>query len=250
MKGTWTTLLLIVVTGSAHAEDKLSAPSAAKADGKRVVAIDVLLEPDATMTKKAVVANARLRENYPEGYTLGPEHVSHITLVHAYVHEKDLPQLEATVAKLADAAQPLKWELTATGYTHAIWSGVAITTIGVERTRALDAFQERIAKAAERVAVAGGTATAFSTTRELPKIDKEIIAYVKNFMANSSGTKYNPHVTIGVAHEDFVKQLSAEPFKKFKFKPAGVAIYQLGNFGTAQKNLWEWKRDEETRKRK
>jgi hypothetical protein len=37
-----------------------------------------------------------------------------------------------------------------------------------------------------------------------------------------------------------VKQLTLEPFEKFSFKPAGVAIYQLGNFGTAQKKLWEW----------
>jgi hypothetical protein len=101
-------------------------------------------------------------------------------------------------------------------------------------------FEENIAKAVNHEAVANGTAAAFSTTRELPKIDKEIIDYVKNFSANSTGAKYNPHVTIGVALEDFVKQLKAEPFEKFSFKPSGVAIYQLGNFGTAQRKLWEW----------
>ena len=74
----------------------------------------------------------------------------------------------------------------------------------------------------------------------MPKIDKEIIDYVGNFVAKSSGKNYNPHVTIGVAHEDFVKRLKAEPIEKFSFKPTGVAIYQLGNFGTAQKKLWEW----------
>jgi hypothetical protein len=66
------------------------------------------------------------------------------------------------------------------------------------------------------------------------------VNYVEKFVPNSSGKKYNPHVTIGVAHEDFVKRLKAEPFETFSFKPAAVAIYQLGNFGTAQKKLWEW----------
>jgi 2'-5' RNA ligase len=206
----------------------------------RVVAIDVLLEPDATMANKAEAGNARLRENYPSGYTLGKEQAPHITLVHGYLREKDLRTLEVEIAKLAQAARPLDWELTATGYTHAIWAGVAITTIGIERTRQLDNFQANVAKAVDHYRIADGTAAAFSTSRELPKIDKDIIDYVRNFATNSSGKKFNPHVTIGVAHEDFVKKMKAEPFEEFTFRPAGVAIYQLGNFGTAQKKLWEW----------
>jgi hypothetical protein len=215
--------------------------AAEKSDGNRDIAIDVVLLPDAAMNEKAVSANARLRANYPKGYTLGKEQVPHITLVQAYVREKDLPWLESTVSLLADATHPQTRELTATGYTYAIWSGVAITTISIERSQWLKQFEENVAKAGSHVAVATGEAAAFSTTRELPKIDNEIIDYVKNFAAKSSGTKYNPHVTIGVAHEDFVKRFKAEPFEKFTFKPAGVAIYQLGNFGTAQKKLWEWR---------
>jgi hypothetical protein len=55
----------------------------------------------------------------------------------------------------------------------------------------------------------------------------------------SSGDKYLPHVTVGVAPEAFVKQLKAEPYEPFTFKPDGVAVYQLGNFGTAAKKLWQ-----------
>ena len=47
-----------------------------------------------------------------------------------------------------------------------------------------------------------------------------------------------PHVTVGVADEDFVKRMKAEPFEKFTFKVDSVAI-QLGNFGTAVKMLWQ-----------
>ena len=217
-------------------------------DSDRLIAIDVLLLPDATMVAKAVAANARLRENYPEGYKLGKEQTAHITLVHSYVREKDLPTIEEQVSKLARAAQPEKWKLTATGYTSAIWSGLAITTIAVEHTRALDAFQEDITKAVGYYAVKDGTAAAFSTNAELPKIEHEIIDYVRNFAAKSSGKNYKPHVTIGVAHEDFVDKLKAPPFEEFTFKPAGMAIYQLGNFGTAQKKLWEWSESQQTSK--
>src|SRR4029079_2597424 len=40
----------------------------AKPTGDRVIAIDVLLEPDAKMAKTAVAANAQLRENYHKCY--------------------------------------------------------------------------------------------------------------------------------------------------------------------------------------
>jgi hypothetical protein len=32
----------------------------------------------------------------------------------------------------------------------------------------------------------------------------------------------------------------AEPFEPFIFSPAGAAVYQLGQFGTAAKKLKEW----------
>jgi hypothetical protein len=31
-----------------------------------------------------------------------------------------------------------------------------------------------------------------------------------------------------------------EPFEPFTFSPAGAAVYQLGQFGTAAKKLEEW----------
>lgn len=216
----------------------------------RVIAIDVLLEPGRAMVAKARAANAKLRADYPQGYTLGSEQVAHITLVHRYVHTKELPAIEAAVAKVVAAAKPLDWQLIATGYEYAIWSGVAITTIGVAPTRELSRLQEEIVRAVEPFAVTGGTAAAFCRSEELPKIDNEIVNYVEKFVPNSSGAKYNPHVTIGVAHEVVVKKLKAEPFDKFSFKPAGVAIYQLGNFGTAQKKLWEWNPREHSNKSK
>jgi hypothetical protein len=106
----------------------------ADSDADRVIAIDVLLLPDATMVEHAKEANAELRTNYPKGFTLGGDQTAHITLVHRYVHEKDLPAIEAAVAKVSEQAMPLDWELTADGYRYGIWSDVAITNIAIDRT--------------------------------------------------------------------------------------------------------------------
>jgi hypothetical protein len=210
-------------------------------DADRVLAIDVLLVPDATMTERSVALNRQVRENYPQGYTLGKMQAPHITLVHRYVREKDLPAVNAAVAKVCERARPLDWKLRATGIAHGIWAGVAITSISVDRTEQLNQLQSDIVKVVEPFAVSGGTAAAFSTNTQLPEIQNDIVKYVETFVPEASGKNYKPHVTVGVGHEDFVKRLEAKPFETFSFKPAGVATYQLGNFGTAQKKLWQWK---------
>jgi hypothetical protein len=230
--------MMTLAVGDAWSEPQ---PTSHTNSGDRVIAIDVLLLPDATMVAKAKAANALLRENYPRGYTLGKDQVAHISLVHAYVREKDLRAIEVAVAKLAEGAKPLEWELTANGYTSGAWDGLTITTIGIERTRSLDELQAGIQKIVGDHAAPNGTTAAFTKSRELPKIEPAIVAYVKNFASKSSGKNFHPHVTVGVAHEDFVERMKQRQFKPFTFKPTALAIYQLGSYGTAQKKLWEWK---------
>ena len=232
----WLSTIAVLITAFA-----LTVRSAvAESNGDRVIAIDVLLLPDATMVDHAKEENALLRTNYSAGYALGRDQTAHITLVHRYVHEKDLPEIEAAVAKVSEQASPLDWELTANGYGYGIWSNLAITNITIDRTSNLDRYEEAIVVAVEPFAAKKGTAAAFSTTKELPKVEHEIVDYVENFVPKSSGANFSPHVTIGVAHEDFVLSIKEKPFDTFRFKAAGVAIYQLGNFGTAQKKLWQW----------
>src|SRR4051794_35780659 len=156
--------LIPVVVALAHCA--LYSGANAKPEDDRVIAIDVLLLPDPTMVERANQANAELRANYPAGYQLGADQTAHITLVHRYVHEKDLPAIEAAVSKVSEQASPLDWELTASGYRYGVWSNVAITNISIDRTPNLDRYQEAIVAAVEPFAVKKGTASAFSTTKE------------------------------------------------------------------------------------
>jgi 2'-5' RNA ligase len=236
------TLAVFLVLGAATTPECAAQNAGVKRPdgGDRVIAIDVLLLPDAKMAEAAIAANSRLRKNYPAGYTLGHAQVAHITLAQRYVREKDLPAMNAAVAKVCERAKPLQWKLQATGTGNGVWSGLAITYINVERTKQLDRFQAEIVKAVEPFAVRGGTSAAFSTSKELPKIQDDIVQYVETFVPKASGEKFSPHVTFGVAKVDFVNRMKSEPFRKFVFKVRAVATYQLGNFGTAQKKLWEW----------
>jgi 2'-5' RNA ligase len=206
----------------------------------KVIAIDVLLEPDHTMIGKANAVNARLRGNYPDGYELDATHAPHITMLQRYVREKDLDAVTAALTKVFATEHPTELKLKETGIFYAMWSGAAVTVFVVENTPELMRLHEKVTDAVAPFAVSGGTGDAFVGTG----INSETIGYVEAFVPKSSGKDYMPHVTLGVAHEDFVKQLKAEPTEGFTFKADGVAVYQLGNFGTASKKLWEYKASE------
>ncbi len=91
----------------------------------QLIAIDVLLEPDATMVEKAKIVNSQLRVDYPQGYALDASHAAHITLLQRYVRTKDLDAVFAAVDKVIVDQKPLDWQFKATGYEYGVWDGTA-----------------------------------------------------------------------------------------------------------------------------
>jgi hypothetical protein len=51
--------------------------------------------------------------------------------------------------------------------------------------------------------------------------------------------KYLPHLTVGAGKFEDLKIIEAEPFDGFDVHPVAVAVYHLGNNGTARKLLKE-----------
>lgn len=216
------------------------APVAWAAAANPVTAIDVLLLPDRTMLDHAKADNARLRKNYPDGFALDAAHRPHITLLQRYVRTKDLDKVYAAVDRVLNQERPAGWQLEATGYYYLDFDNMALAGIVVRPTPQLVRLQQRIIDAVKPYTVADGTSAAYVTTPEAPDVNKPTLEYVKAFIPERNGRNYNPHVTIGVGHIDFVSEMKAAPFGRFKFKVSGAAVYHLGNFGTAQKKLWEW----------
>jgi hypothetical protein len=62
-------------------------------------------------------------------------------------------------------------------------------------------------------------------------------AYVPDQIGNGNG-KYLPHLTVGAGRFEDLKVIEAEPFDAFDVRPAAVAVYHLGNNGTARKLLY------------
>ena len=55
-----------------------------------VTAIDIALEPDATMVQHATAANARLLKSFPKGFSLDATHHPHVSILQQFVRTDDL----------------------------------------------------------------------------------------------------------------------------------------------------------------
>jgi hypothetical protein len=218
----------------------LGYPGASGAQENPVTAIDIALEPDATMMQHAEAANARLRKVFSEGYALDATHRPHITMLQRFVRTADLDKVYAAVGDVLAKENPAGWTLDAFKYAYVVWDKAGVTVILIKPTEQLVQFQQKLIDAIAPYTVETGTTAAFFTTPEQPDINKPTIEYVTHYVPNSSGKKLEPHVTVGVAPPDYLKKMVTEPFDAFTFSPTALSVYQLGNFGTARKKPKAW----------
>ena len=90
-----------------------------------VTAIDILLEPDATMIKHAKAANERLLKSFPKGFALGESHLPHISCLQRYVKTADLDKVYEAVGKVLAEEKPTTWKLKAYEYDFVVWDDSA-----------------------------------------------------------------------------------------------------------------------------
>ena len=219
-----------------HAEDK--APKAADADA--VTAIDILLLPDATMTKHAEATNERLLKVFPKGFELDASHHPHITLVQRFVRTADLDKVFAAVGTVFEGGNVTSLKLEAFKYYYIPDKDLGLSGIVVKPTPELLKLEKEVIDAVTPFTVKTGTSAAFVTTPEDPVISPPLIEYVSVFVPKHSGEHYSPHVTTGLAPKDYLDKMLAEPFETFTFSPTVAAVYHLGQYGTAAKRLKEW----------
>jgi len=206
-----------------------------------LLAIDVLLEPDAAVIKEAQKANARLMRNYPQGFALDESHRPHITLAQRYIRADDLPAVTTALSKLFTEAKLKQIELRAQGYYTNATTGIGFCVMAISLTPALAKLQQDVIDVLQPFSMPGGTADAFIQNENHQPIDSFTVKYVNRFVPDYSGEKFSPHVSIGLAHADYLQQLMRSAFKVITFKPSAAALFQLGDFGTARKELWRVK---------
>jgi len=207
-----------------------------------VTAIDIVLEPDATMVHHAEAVNARLRSVFPKGFALDAAHHPHISMLQRYVRTADLDKIYAAASKVFGSYNITSFKLKAYKYyylTAPSLPGLGLSGIVVETTPELIKLQHDLIDAVAPYTVPTGTAAAFVTTPAAPDINEATIHYIEVYVPEHSGEHLELHVTTGLASVDYLKKMVAEPFEDFTFSPSEAAVFHLGNYGTAAAKLKE-----------
>jgi hypothetical protein len=209
----------------------------AAAQQNPVTAIDIALEPDATMIEHAMADNARLLKSFPKGFSLDATHHLHVSMLQQFVRTEDLDKVYAAAQAVFDKEKPKSWTLKAFKYYYIPAPPIGLAGIVVEPTEDLHRLQDALIKAIDPYVAKTGTPAAFFSDEGGRDIQAFLISYVENFVRDAAGKRFNPHVTIGVGTEKYLNEMLAQPFPSFTFAPAGASVYQLGAFGTARKEL-------------
>jgi hypothetical protein len=214
----------------------------------RPVAIDVLIAPDAMTVGKARELN-RIILDYTNGasFALDDVRVPHVTLAQLFVNANDLGKLcdnlKATVKEVAPDLGKIRIEPD-----HGKPYAVSTPSEGTQAGPVLLQFEkDGLQRLHDRVtqtvlpyrSTTVGTDGAFAKNSQQPTISPSTIKYVAQFLdpdKRHSGPNYAPHITLGMAPKAFESQFSklAPPDA---MRAAGIAVYQLGDLGTAQREL-------------
>ena len=203
----------------------------------RVMAIDIALEPDATMLAYAVEVNAGLRSHFPGGFELDEAHRPHITMLQRFVDSDALDQVLAAARSVIADDDIASWTLTASKHYYIPSPPIGLAGTVIEPTDDLHRLQQRLIEAVAPYTVHTGTSAAFVSNVGGTDIQDELIRYVVDFVPKASGDEFNPHVTTGIGTIEYLDQMLTERFEPFEFFVDGPTAYQLGTYGTAQKRL-------------
>ena len=202
-----------------------------------MIAVDVVLEPDETMTARARGVNARLLTVYPDGFALDADHQPHISMLQRFVRAADLNDVYAAANNVFASEEPTAWTFTASKAYYIPSPPIGLAGIVVEPTDDLLRLQHKLIDAIAPYSVPNGTVNAFASAQQGRDIQEFLVQYVATFVPAASGENFNPHVTTGAGPQGYLDEMMAEPFEAFSFAPIGASVYQLGTFGTAQRKL-------------
>ncbi|HCE3235103.1 TPA: hypothetical protein NG565_002574 [Vibrio parahaemolyticus] len=215
--------------------------SESKADVKKIsdelIAIDVLLLPDEKMIAESEALNSLMREQTPQGFELDSEHTPHITLVQSFIRKSNLPKVIKEVKNIKNQFNIYDINMKASGMYHIPSDQIGLSGIVIDPNEKLLNLQQAVINGIHPYSQVGGGQLAFVEDKSGAEFDPFLFKYVQTFVPKQTGDNFNPHVTVGVAPLKWLEELEKKPFKSFSFKAKEIAVYQLGNFGTASKRL-------------
>ncbi len=201
-----------------------------------VLAIDVLLVPSESVIDLALDLNGKMVTNNPKSIKLDDGHIPHVTLLQCYVKESNLPAIKDLLkTKFTEFNAGI---LQAESLLYNKDTEESFAMIRIKRTEALQALHEKTIKLLEPYMLQSGSEKAFIQNPDGSPIGQSTLDYVPKFVSDYSFEKYDAHISLGTAQTKLLDSLS-EKFTPIEFYASKLAVYQLGDSGTAQKLIWE-----------
>jgi hypothetical protein len=163
-----------------------------------VTAIDILLEPDASMLRHGEANNARPLKAFPQGFALDAAHRPHVTMIQCFVRTADLEKVHAAAHKMLVAANVNAMKSESFKYHYAPGGGVGVAGICAKPSPGILKLQADIIAAVKPFTVETGSIAACTAPHDDPALDKVLISYVSTFVPKQSGENFNPHVSTGI----------------------------------------------------
>src|SRR5271169_5744387 len=137
---------------------------ASSAQQNAVTAIDIALEPDATMIQHAQADNARLLKVFPKGFAFDATHHPHVSMLQQFVRTADLDKVYSTANKVLAKEKAADWKLKAIKYYYIPSPPIGLAGIVVEPTADLLRLQRELIEAVTPFTKKSGTVAAFMST--------------------------------------------------------------------------------------
>jgi hypothetical protein len=207
-----------------------------------LTAVDILIEPDDATITRAREINARMLRSVPDGITLDATHQPHVTMLQRYLRTADLEHAYTAIGETAADTDPASLTYHVPGITYSEhWGppGQAAAVLGVRPSRQVLDLQAALMAAVAPFVGSGGSPAAFVTDPG-EQISPTTLSWVETYVPDQTGADYTAHLTVGIATVEDLRVIAAEPFEAFDVHPAGLAVYHLGNNGTARTRLRGW----------
>ncbi len=211
-----------------------------------LTAVDVLLVPDEAAQARAKALNAALRRGVPAGFAFDETHQPHVTVLQRFVRSQGLDGALDAVARAIAAYDLTRLRLSARGVVGAELGtppGTLLASIDFAPVGVLPVLQADVLVALRPFIAWDGDAAAFVALPGEPPVGDATVAYVERFVPAHSAERYAPHLTFGVGKREAVEDLEAGPFDTFEAAVSAVAVYQVGDLGTARRLLRSWPLD-------
>jgi hypothetical protein len=207
-----------------------------------LTAVDILIEPDDASIERAREVNQRMPLSIPAGITLDDTHLPHITMLQRYLITADIDAVYTAIEKTLTTTDTAALSYHVPGITYSEhWGppGQAAAVLGVQPNQQVLDLQAALVEAVAPFTGSGGTDAAFVTDpgEQISQTTKD---WVQTYVPDQTGANYTAHLTVGLDTVEHLKSLQAEPFDAFDVHPVSLAVYQLGNNGTARTLLKAW----------